>query len=116
MKQTNEQKALAACRDYVHWQAEIKRLSGAIGGHLYKCHKNRPSDEAVSETHLAEAYRPDIDEYRTTYLRPDEVFEFLREVCPHCLAAHGLIQERKKAKQKFGAAKRWVARIGKENA
>lgn len=116
MKPTIEQKALAACREYVNWKARIKTLSEAIGGHLHLCHMIRPKDQASSDTHLSEAYRPDHDEYMTTYMAPDEVVEFLRQNCQHCLAAHTLIQGRKAARQKLGAAKRQITKIGKEAA
>lgn len=109
-----EQSALAACRDYVHWKAVIKKLSGDIGGHLQLCQMNRPKDpHPLTDSHLAEAYRPDHDEYKTTYMAPDDIVEFLRETCQHCLKAHEAIQERKAARQKLGAAKRWISRIGK---
>lgn len=107
------QSALAACRDYVHWKAVIKKLSSDIGGHLYSCAKSRGNFHPSSETHLAEAYRPDHNEYSTTYMTGKEIEEYLGETCQHCLAAHKAIQERKAAKQKLGAAKRWISRVGK---
>jgi hypothetical protein len=116
MSATIEQKAMAACRDYVRWQAEIKRISGAIGGHLYLCNRIGLDSNAVNATHLAEAYRPDVGEWRTTYMTPEDVVEYLQEHCPHCLAAHLLVQERKTARQKFGAAKRQVSKLGKAGA
>jgi hypothetical protein len=38
---------------------------------------------------------------------------YLAEVCPHCLAAHHLVQERKAAKKLFGIAKRRISALGR---
>lgn len=108
------QSALAACQDYVHWKAVIKKLSSDIGAHLHLCQTNEAKEWGpVNETHLSKAYRPEHINDETIYMAPDEIIEFLREACPHCLAAHKAIQERKAAKQKLGAAKRWISRVGK---
>jgi hypothetical protein len=122
-------RALAACREYVRWQNEIRRLSEDIGGNLNLCHLQRNEDQAassealplraaVNETHLKIAYTPEINHDaifpERDYLSPDEVVEYLTASgCKYCLQAHHLIQKRKVARQKFGAAKRWIARIGK---
>lgn len=116
MMETIEQKALAACQDYVHWKAQIKKLSSAIGGNLHLCETSKAKDSQYLGTHLAEAYRPDHDEYRTSYMTPQDIVEFLGTECKYCLAAHNLIQERKLAKQKLGHAKRQISKIGKVQA
>lgn len=110
-----EGKALKACQDYRYWKTEIERLSNGIGGNLHMC---LVDDIQGRKTHLSEVYEGYIEvDYcgpERIYYDPDEVVKRLTESgCKYCLAAHHLIQERKRAKQKFGAAKRWIMQLGK---
>lgn len=102
-------------RAYVYWQAEIKRLGQDIGGNLHMCHMSRDRT-ATSDTHLSQAYTGDISNHsgEREYMNANEVVEFLTETgCKYCLAAHHLIQKRKEARQKLGAEKRQITRLGK---
>jgi hypothetical protein len=112
---------MEACRNYVRWQQEIKRLTFEIAFALGKCSGIKGTlladfADNGDETHLADVYRGytggDPYEPDQCYYSSDEVVEHLA-ACEHCLAAHRAIQERKAARQKFGAAKRWVIRVGK---
>jgi hypothetical protein len=114
-------RAMEACRNYVHWQQEIKRLTGEIAFALAKCPGIKGTllvDLSANgdETHLADVYRgyTEDDPYgpEQRYYSEEEAVEYL-SVCEHCLSAHRSIQERKVARQKFGAAKRWIVRTGK---
>lgn len=108
-------RALAACASHVRAKNEIKRLTELIGTSLSACffehQREHPNTEYVS--HLQQAYEFDVDEYvGRTYLDEADQLELLSD-CPHCLAAHHAIQERKKAKKSLGAARRTITMIGK---
>ena len=103
-----EEKALAACIEYVAASREIKRLKGVLQSSLAACEDHG--------SHLSAAYAKSEDEddwgdMEIAYLGPAEQMEVL-EACPHCLAAHNAVQDRKKARQRFGSAKRAITRIG----
>ena len=125
MKNALESRALSACRELVACRTEVERLGGIIGNALGSCHdefaraqekKNSSLWEAKWETyesHLSTAYKPDVDDDGDAhYLSNDEIVAMLA-VCPHCLAAHNAIQERKAARRKLGAARRAVTIIGR---
>ena len=103
-------KAIEACKVYVLRSMDIKRLTSAIGNALSNCPgKNgkllRWDYEAeADETHLAAAYRRQAVE--------GGAIDFMG--CAHCAEAHSLITERKHARQSLGAAKRWIAKLGRE--
>lgn len=134
-------KAVKACADYARLSAEIKNLTRVIGGAIDKCpgisgkrkytqtfgasellgSNGQPytvecTDES-DPTHLKEAYTPDVDEgyydRSRVYMEEADLREFL-SACPHCLAAHEAIQQRKVARKSLGATKRWITKIGKE--
>lgn len=119
---TIEEKALAACIEYVAAGAEIKRLGAAIGDALCRCHETFASQQGTQwmayKSHLEAAYASEENEEtqysegRKIYLGPADQMEILG-ACPHCLAAHNAIQDRKKARQRLGNAKRNITRIGK---
>lgn len=101
-------KALAACREYVRVADLIRSLTGKIGDALTKCPGNGEFDsdvdgDAMPRTHLRAYYRQ--------YDRVRDTAEF--RACPYCVAADKLIQERKAARQTWGAAKRQITKIGK---
>ena len=110
------QRALKACQDYEYWQYQIRRLGNEIGGNLSLC---LVDDISGRRTHLSQVYEGyiEVDPFsgpERIYYDPDEVVKRLTESgCKYCLAAHYLIQERKRARQKFGAAKRWIVQLGK---
>lgn len=124
-------------------QAEVKRISQDIGAALAACPLgNSPEYEAWARkqpqgalhyTHLGHAYQEtveDDDGYRSHQrkLNIDEVDDVLRGMsdwdietigaglpyaCPHCLAAHRLVQARKAARIQLGHAKRALTVMGK---
>lgn len=141
---TPEQSAMRACIAYQREAALIERLSRQIGEALNRCKTLNPEvidgeQFPGSLTHLRAAYGvmtsrapDDIDQ-----LSPDDVMRLLsgREPpdnllwcptlsdyaipakhfqCCNCADAHRLIQERKNARQRFGAAKRSVRLAGKK--
>ena len=94
-----------ACLNYALKAAAIKRLTREISAALDNCAGVRGDiiincgDSSDDETHLHYYYARRQD--------PEGID------CPHCLAAHGLVQQRKKARLALGAAKRWVVMLGK---
>lgn len=117
---TNAEKALVACAQYAKLNSEIKALSSLIGDCLGAC----LSAQIVSgnggkvESHLSTAYTFEYTEgdfeYSDgrRYLTEEEQLEVLAE-CPHCMTAHKAVQDRKKARKAFGAAKRSITKIGR---
>jgi hypothetical protein len=123
-----EQKALKACGDYARLSAEIKRLTRLLSDSLAACPgvnghlqltANWPIDQAdidlysADETHLKRAYAFDTDDSGRYFLTHGEQLEVL-SACPHCLAAHNAIQQRKAARKSLGAAKRAITMIGRK--
>ena len=116
-------KALEACRAYSQWQGEIRRLTRAIGDALCACEGINGDlqkwDEGGDETHLKDIYRGyteegyQVGEQHYHYTDAEVVEHLTEHGCTHCLAAHRLIQQRKAARQKFGAANRWIGKLGK---
>lgn len=127
MKATLEMRALAACRDLVATRAEVERLGHVIGMALGDCLnvwiKAQPCeypDISKHEHHLKAAYEPVIIESSSPYYEDygvhyndNAAIVAMLAVCPHCLAAHNAIQERKAARRKLGAARRAVTMIGR---
>lgn len=118
MSSTIEQKALAACRELVAAQGVVKAISKRIGDHLSACEGTNMDEAAIERgdprTHLAQAYEPETvenDSYPGTHKEWNNLY--LLDDCPHCLAAHHAIQERKLAKKRLGAARRVVSLIGR---
>ncbi|MDN7988967.1 hypothetical protein QZM97_02640 [Burkholderia orbicola] len=121
-------KALKACADYARLNAEIKRLTVAIGEALDGC-KGMKGTMGIGadgmkygahddDTHLREAFRPEtVDdgygEGSTEWSSDAEIREFLTEHCAACLKAYELVLQRKAAKKAFGAAKRSIGAIGR---
>jgi hypothetical protein len=117
MSASIELRALVACQKYVAVQGLIRSLTRQIGDALDACpgtNSERPSEESYKPTHLSDFYRRgDIaGEWGFMgYNGPDYLAIF--KACPHCVLAHQLIQQRKDARQSFGAAKRQITRLGK---
>lgn len=135
--------ALEACRRYERECTEIARLTREIGHALDDCPTLDPRNPNLmiamkgEWTHLKALYKAVGwgDSEDPEILSPDEVDEILRGdesleegkweivnyngdppanmACPHCLKAHRAVQARKAARQRFGAAKRYVRRVGK---
>lgn len=120
-----------ACIEYEAARLEIKRLSDAIGDALADCHiaqqatylRENPEKslhdaiDAVKVNHLEAAYALNPAE---DWLYSDRLVhangapeEYLSEICPHCLSAHKLIQDRKDARKRFGIAKRRISALGR---
>lgn len=114
---TDEQKALKACADYARLTREIASLKTALGDHLGKCPGVR-TPEIGDSTHLSVAYAPELSE--SDYFEPYRVWKGDKQIraylaiCPHCLAAHEAIQQRKAARRSLGAAKRQIGLIGRK--
>lgn len=126
---TEAEKAIAACIAYARAGADVARLTKVIGEALNACataHLEKYAGCVTNgeyppewESHLKQAYEfEEDDDYfgdsRRVYMDAEEQAEFLAQ-CPHCLAAHTAIQQRKEARKKFGAAKRYVGSIGRRN-
>ena len=121
----------AACVEYQEARQEVLRLKKAIGDALSDClskqvddwEKAHPGKEAwelpgalKQVDHLKEAYEitRDPEEYfRPYYENHDgDPAKYLADLCPHCLKAHQLIQDRKEARKRFGIAKRRISTLG----
>lgn len=118
-----EEKALAACIEMVAAKNEVKRLTKMIGESLEGCFNewNKENSHASHdhETHLKMAYAfEDVERdgggcgMKRVWLDDDEKMEIISE-CPHCLAAHNAIQDRKKARKRLGNARRNITMIGR---
>lgn len=100
-----------ACVAYDAARREVANWTKVIGGHLYACYEAQCAKNCDTlsvedaPSHIAEAYRQANAEYG---ISPGE---YLAELCPHCLAAHEAVKARKKARQRFGSAKREIARL-----
>jgi hypothetical protein len=114
------QKALKACADYARLNVEIRQLTQFIAETLFECPGvNGAMNElgGTDVTHLKDAYTPDVEndpvDHWNVYMSDIEIREFLT-VCPHCLAAHQAIQDRKAARRSLGATKRVFTMLGKK--
>lgn len=125
-----ESRALAACRALVATRSEVERLGHLIGDSLSTCQEawfreqektKEPwhIDFNAYQSHLKAAYEPTITECTSQYEDGDVVYRdhaaivAMLAVCPHCLAAHNAIQERKAARRRLGAARRAITMIGR---
>ena len=111
---TIEQRAIAACRDYVLFNAEIKRIGKEIGHALTACGVD--NGNAV-DTHLSIYYANRKAEFADSFFfdgRVDGQDEF--EACPHCVLADQLVQQRKTARIALRTVKASITRLGKEAA
>ena len=119
--------AEAACIRYVEAQREVKRLTEEIGKRFDACmgadkynpDGTYPQDLVIKANPCLmsrEAYKPGEEEGAygmvRVFLSDGEIRELLSD-CPHCLAAHDLIQQRKAARKAFGAAKRSIGAAGR---
>lgn len=118
--------AEAACVRYVEAQREVKRLTEEIGKRFEACtgadkYNNDgtyPLDLVIKADPCLmsrEAYKPVEEEGEygmgRVFLSDSEIRKLLAD-CPHCLAAHDLIQKRKAARKAFGVAKRAISAAG----
>lgn len=119
----------SAVREYGRAQREIKRLSSALCDARAACYNAQEAEhqklhgkqtfdelypELVFVDHLKTAYEFLRDDDGVGYhVTEEEPGAYLARTCPHCLAAHNLIQERKEAKQRFGVAKRRISFLGR---
>ncbi len=117
---TPESRTMGACRALVAAAPEVKRLSNLIGDAMSACHEawyrlqSNNGWNAVGYTlHLETAYAFEVgEEGDRDYLSDAQKLEVLA-ACPHCLAAHNAIQERKAARRRLAAARRAITMIGK---
>lgn len=125
MKSSIEQRAVAAVKAVAVARAEVERLTKAIGAELAKCPGVKGGlvlesgwDKDPNDiTHLKLAYEPAASDsqYRQyDYMDDDEIDYYLSEECRHCLSAHGLVRQRRIARQKHGRAKSAVTKLGRE--
>lgn len=117
MKKT-EERAIQLLKKYGELRISIDIIRPKIRDHLDLCKGHEWSNGGT--THLAIAYEPATEEgpysnYKT-YLNDYEVTELLTEQCQHCLAAHKLVQERKKLRLRLGVAKAAITKLSKELA
>lgn len=109
----------AAIVEYRNANLAVRSLSRRIGEHLSACqeaaiaaHDEIPEDGKSPHLKEAYSYEPDgMYDWQRCYDDPAE--DYLKEACPHCYAAHFLIQERKEARLRLGVAKRRLMAIGR---
>lgn len=120
-----------ACAEYAKASAEVRRLGKAIGDAIRECYisqdavwnKEHPDTwmripDAVDHLKLAYAMEREQSDcgygFQRYFANHDgDVEGYLAEKCPHCYAAHMAIQERKKARQRLGVAKRRIGALGR---
>lgn len=118
-KSSPESRALAACRELVASQAEVKRLSKLIGEHIGACPLLASPIEYGPNgpiTHLSMAYSAEEVEDDDGWghsTHKEWNSQYLLDDCPYCTAAHLTIQERKAARKRLGYARRAVTMIGR---
>jgi len=107
----------AACAAYVQANAEIGRLTRLIGIQINYCREIKakvagedPEYSAIPHC-LPDYYRDCNAMHDVGWLGCGEVAPL---DCPFCLEADRLIQQRKKARQTLGAAKRQITVLGKQ--
>ena len=121
-------KALELVERYSRLHAAIRGCAPRIGEHLELCHGQKgfrkeewsvsiganyvalPTERASQdqETHLPLWYSPEVVEetqYTEGGLRYRDIGPKEHVECPHCYAAHLVIQERKALKRQFAAVK-----------
>jgi hypothetical protein len=113
----------SACVEYEKQRAAIVSISKDLQHKRAECWAAQGFGDPFSENsnyidHLAMAYEmeytPSDSGYgdeKTFVHHDDDVVGYLEEACPHCLAAHYLVQERKAAKKLFGIAKRRISAL-----
>jgi len=117
-------KAMFLVLRYAELNRSIKTKTKEIGGHLDKCSR-KGADAYVNvdekgrdkSTHLWEWYQPFIDE--DSVIRGRAIYQDITKrhegaECPHCYAAHLVIQERKLEKRKFGIIKGQISRASND--
>lgn len=114
------EKYKTACIEYARARAAVGTASKKIGDALAACADDQydkldPDCWHLSNPveHLKMAYALSNDENGVYHANHDgDPAEYLAGVCQHCLSAHHAVQERKQARQRYGAAKRRVAFLG----
>lgn len=122
----NPAKALELVQRYSALQWTIRAAKARIGRELDKCrglagkrletdgHYNTPTQAAQDDqdTHLKAWYTPEVvdDGHCGPQREYQAIGEAEREECPHCYAAHLIVQERKGARKAFGAVKAAMTR------
>ncbi len=110
-------KALTVLVEQVKAKDMIAYFSQKIGNSLELCRKqNQAEGNYDFDPHLFHAYKPiviedDWGDADTHYRTNDELIRFL-DVCPHCLAAHHAVQDRKKWKKKLATLRGTATKIG----
>lgn len=108
-------RALEACRNYEYWAQETKRLTKAISEE--RCPDEGTTiegEESCFKKMKAELCGGDFGDTENP-LRPITLQEIGQSVtaCSSCSNLVFLIQQRRAARKKFGAAKRTVRHFGK---
>ena len=119
-------KAKELIQEYADVNRKIKDTKSQIGSALDKCQgisgkrKNgisldfedsEPTHDSKGRElnlHLTQWYTPYVDDYNE--LEYNEITEEHGVQCPHCYAAHLLIQDRKKLRKRFGTIKGMMSR------
>ena len=116
------QRALDEIRNIALAQADVKRLSKDLQSALHGCKGVKGRFEYYGEdgewkdgddvTHLHAAYEPEVIDDEIYYLSDAEIREELA-ICPACLCAHDLAQQRKAAKRRLATARMRITMIGR---
>lgn len=105
---------LELCQGQNGWRNETETHKGSDFVGFETADFTSPTERAMAdETHLRLWYTPDVVEYdRGSPYEPPEVRNEYLEIgaeeqaeCPHCYAAHLVIQERKSMKRQLAAVK-----------
>ena len=109
MKSHSRRTAEEVCIEYHLAAAEIRRISAVIKAQV--CQRDRDYQEALKTNPRADfPKQPCLSEYFALPRMDDGDFEGF---CEYCQIAYDAVQERKRARQRLGAAKRAVGAVGK---
>lgn len=123
MTTTAEQKALKACRRYAELYDLIDAARNGIRDNMEKCPgllgtlqrdwitgQGFPIPE--DRTHLTDYFEEAKADFPNQ--TPEDAFESVA-TCEHCARAFNLVQDRRRYRRQLGAAKRFIARIGRQH-
>lgn len=113
----HQEACVKAVANYGEKLRRVKELTEQLKDALCKCPSINP-DDIRAVTHLgsyyARATKTSGADLGDCYERAITSKEQLKEACPHCYEAHLIVQKRKVAKIKLGAAKGWVTKLAKK--
>ena len=104
--------------EYYAASQNVSHLTKAIGDSSSMCAEKQLQDNGgyLEEyvDHLRAAYSGSRGEEGEFIHDNGDPAKYLAGVCIQCLITHGFIQERKRARRRFGAAKRRITMLGKK--